>query len=247
MFTAEYREGLRETLIAAARQDDRICGAAVTGSAAAGREDRWSDIDLALAVAAEADAEQVVADWTARMYREHGAVDHLDVWRAGTLFRVFLLADSLQVDLAFWPAGEFGATSPTFRLVFGTANERAHTPEPEPKELIGTAWLYALHARSSLARGRVLQADYMISNLRNQVLALACVRHGVQAHNGRGLDDLPEGYRALTAAMLPVSLEAGELSRAFRATTATLLDEAGHVDAALAARLTPPVRLLSGV
>lgn len=246
MFTIEYRAGLREALIAAARQDDRICGAAVTGSVAAGREDRWSDIDLAFAVAEEFDADQVVADWTARMYQDHVAVYHVDLWRGGTRFRVFLLADSLQVDLAFWPAAEFGATSPTFTLLFGTANERAYTPEPDPHELIGTACLYALHARSSLARGRVLEADHMISNLRNHVLALACVRHGVQAHNGRGVDDLPASYRALTVGMLPASLEVAELSRAFHATTATLLDEVQQMDADLAARLRPPVRLLSG-
>ena len=51
----------------------------------AGREEvgglRWSDIDLALSVAAGADTGPVVADWTGRMYREGGAVHHLDVYR----------------------------------------------------------------------------------------------------------------------------------------------------------------------
>ena len=66
---------------------------------------------------------------------------------------MFLLPDTLQVDLAFVPATEFRALSPTFRLVFGEAGEPRHLPTPSDGDLIGLAWLYALHARSSIARG----------------------------------------------------------------------------------------------
>jgi len=104
-------------------------------------------------VAADAEFSEVLADWTERMYREHAAVHHVDVTRGATLYRVFLLADTLQVDLAFWSAAEFGATAPTFRLLFGTANEPQMSPAPLATELIGMGWLYALHARSSIARG----------------------------------------------------------------------------------------------
>src|SRR5437868_1537159 len=102
MFTPEDREQLRKTLIAAARTDARIAGAALTGSAALDAEDKWSDIDLAFGVAADADYNGVVADWTERMYRDHGTVHHVDVNVGNVLFRVFFLANTLQVDLAFW-------------------------------------------------------------------------------------------------------------------------------------------------
>jgi predicted nucleotidyltransferase len=88
MFTPEDRTRLRDALIAAARADPRITGAALTGSAAAGAEDRWSGIDLALSVAGAADHGRVVADWTEHMYREGGAVHHVDVHLGDTLFRV---------------------------------------------------------------------------------------------------------------------------------------------------------------
>src|SRR5437763_1986279 len=169
MFTPEERTGLRDALVAAARADPRITAAALTGSAAAGAEDRWSDIDLALSVAADADRGRVVADWTDRVYREGGAVHHLDVYLGDTLFRVFLLADTLQVDIAFWPEAEFGAYGPSFRLLFGTANERPHRPPPDAAGLIGVGWLYALHARSSIERGRAWQAGYMGSGMRGPV------------------------------------------------------------------------------
>jgi len=246
MFTPEDRTRLRDALTAAARADPRITGAALTGSAAVGAEDRWSDIDLALAVAGGADPGRVVADWTERLYREGGAVHHLDVYLGDTLFRVFLLANTLQVDLAFWPAAEFGAIGPTFRLLFGTANERPARPPPAAAGLIGMGWLYALHARSSIARGRAWQAEYMVSGMRDQVLALACLRHGAPAVEGRGSDTLPPEATAAVAAGLVRSLDAAELRRAFGVVTEALIAEVERADAGLAGRLAAPLRELTG-
>lgn len=240
MFTPESRLSLREEFIAIARADPRISAAAITGSGALSREDRWSDIDLALAVTDDA----VVGDWTERMYTEHGAVHHLDVHRGATLFRVFLLVSTLQVDVAFWAPDEFGAIAPTFRLVFGTANELPHVRPPEPEQLIGTAWLYALHARSSIERGRVWSAEYMISNMRDNVVSLVCLRHGVPAVQGRGVDDLPPDVASAFTGTLVRSPDTGELRRAFSAATDLLVAEVEHVDQELARRLVPTLDLL---
>jgi hypothetical protein len=100
------------------------------------------------------------------------------------------------------------------------------------------AWLHALHARSSLARRRVWQAEYMISGVRDHVLALACLRHGSRAVQARGIDDLPPEVTAAVAGALVSSLDPGELARAFRAATAALLAEIGQVDDGLARRLS---------
>lgn len=254
MFTPEERTRLRDALVARARADERITGAALTGSASRDAEDRWSDIDLALGVAAGADLGPVMADWTAVLYREHGALDHLDVVSGAVVYRVFLLASTLQVDIAFAPEGEFGPRAPTFRLLFGRVGDQlaaaAGTTEAEAAgrtaELTGMAWLYALHARSSLARGRLWQAEYMISGVRDHALALACVRYGVPAVQGRGMDQLPAEVTAGFAAALVRSVDGAELERAFRAVTESLIAEIGLADAALAVRLTRVLRELAG-
>jgi hypothetical protein len=243
MFTPDERSRIRDALIAQARTDARITAAALTGSSSLGTEDRWSDIDLAFGIAAEADQGRLVADWTDRMYREHGAVHHVDVRWGNTLFRVFLLASTLQVDLAFWPAADFGAIAPTFRLLFGKANDRP-LPPPAAGELIGMAWLYALHARSSIARGRVWQAEYMLSGVRDHVLALACLRHGLPAVQGRGIDRLPPEATAPVAGALVRSLDTAELRRAFGIVMDALIDEMERTDTALANRLADPLRKL---
>ena len=240
-YTVAQRSDLRDVLIAAARADARISGAALTGSAAVGAEDEWSDIDLSLGLAAGVDQNAVLADWTAVMYADHEAVHHTDVWSRGTVYRVFLLASTLQVDIAFAPADEFGALGPTFQLLFGEAVEQPAWGTPSPVELIGTGWLYA----SSIARGKLWQAEYMISGIRDRVLMLMCMRHGVPHSQGRGLHLLPDATTAAVEPTLVRSLEPAELVRAFRASVDVLLAEVSVVDADLAVRLALPLRALT--
>jgi hypothetical protein len=242
MYTADDRDALRRQLVEVARSDDRITGAALTGSAVPGREDRWSDIDLAFGVRAGVDTASVVADWSARMYRGHDAVHHLDVVVGSWTYRVFLLRNGLQVDLAFAPASEFGARAPTFRLLFGEAAELPPAPKPSPAHLIGMAWLYCLHVRSCLARRKYWQAEYMLSTARDQVLALACLRHGLPTSEGRGMDALPAAVKQRLERAFAAGPQPASIARAFPVVIEALLDEAVEVDASLAERLAPVVR-----
>jgi hypothetical protein len=237
VFTSQRREQIRGELVAAAKADARISGAAHLGSAALGQLDRWSDIDLALGLAANADLNQVLVDWTTRLYRDHAAVANYDVRRGDILYRVFLLDNTLQVDLSFWPSSELRAVGPKFSLIFGAAGEPIPAPVPDTKDLIGMAWLYALHVRSSIARSRLLQAEYMLSGMRDNVLALMCQRQGIAAVQGRGLDDLAEEQKARAAECLARSLEPVELKRAFRLTVDALLEEVRCTDSSLATKL----------
>jgi len=237
LFTSQIREQIRGELVAAAKADSRICGAAHLGSAALGQLDRWSDIDLALCLCADADLNQVLIDWTTRLYRDHSAITNYDVRRSDILYRVFLLDNTLQVDLSFWPTNELRAVGPKFSLIFGAAREQISAPVPDSKDLIGMAWLYALHVRSSLARSRLLQAEYMLSGVRDNVLALMCKRLGIAAVHGRGLDDLAEEQKVRAAECMARSLEPVELKRAFRVTVGALLEEVRWADSGLATKL----------
>jgi hypothetical protein len=250
IFTPDDRERLRDKLVAAAQHDANLCGAAHTGSAASSQLDRWSDIDLALCLKPTASYDQVVAEWTDRLYQRHDAVAHMDVMRGPTLFRVFLLKNTLQVDVAFWRAEDFGAIGPNFRLIFSREGGESKPPHPEaqsnPQVLVGMAWLYALHVRSSLARGRVLQTDYMLSGMRNHVFELTCLRCGVIAKQGRGLDDLPAAEREIAAQCIPRSLDPAELKRAFQNTMDALAREIQHVDRELERKLTGVLQNIAG-
>jgi hypothetical protein len=245
MFTPEERSRLRSQLLEHASSDTRISAAAITGSVAAEREDEWSDIDLAFSVTDAADLANVLADWTTHIYGQHQALHHMDVRSGAWIYRVFLFPDTLQVDLAFVPASEFRALAPSFRLVFGTAHEPRHGPPPPPSDIIGLGWLYALHARSSIARRKLWQAEYMVSGIRDNALALACVRHGLAAVHGRGIDQLPATVTAPFEDSLIRQMEPGELLRAFRVAIKVLLGEIRAADAELAQRLQPALTHLA--
>jgi hypothetical protein len=237
MFTPEARQRLRSELLENARSDRRITGGAITGSAAASHEDRWSDIDLAFAVGNASEMPNVLSDWTARMYDQHLAVHHLDVASGPWIYRAFLLPDGLQVDLAFVHSGEFRALAPSFQLIFGNAAEARHRQPRDTVEVIGYGWLYALHARGSLARRKLWQAEYMISGIRDTALALACLRHNVPAVEGRGVDLLPATVLAPLEGALVTHLSTDELFRAFDVAVQGLLTEIRLVDDDLAQRL----------
>jgi predicted nucleotidyltransferase len=231
--------------VAAARHDKRITGAAVTGSAARDAEDRWSDLDIAFGIGDAALIPETLSAWTDRMYREHSALHHVDVVIGATVYRVFLLANTLQVDLAFSPASEFGARAPTFRLLFGKSVDMPHVPPPAAAQLIGMAWLHALHARSCIERGKPWQAEYMISGVRDHALALACLRHNLPAVQGRGMDRLPQEVKVRFEGAFVRTLEPEELRRAFVAAIDGLLSEIRRDDHDLATRLEAPLRQLT--
>ena len=157
---------------------------------------------------------------------------------------MFLLPGPLQVDLAFTPAAEFRALAPSFRLVVGKANEPAHTPPPSTEVLVGLAWLYALHARTSIARGKLWQAVYMINGVRDHALMLASVRHGLPTAHARGVHELPAEVTALFDASLVRELYSAELARAFSVAVVGLLQEIRHAEPKLAVLLEQPLQQL---
>lgn len=247
MFRVEDRNRIRDRVLELAASDARVVAGAVVGSLALSEGDRWSDLDLTFAVADGVSVLDVLGDWTRALQGEFDAIHLFDLPAGASLYRVFLFPGSLQVDLSFTPASAFGATGPKFKLLFGNAVEKPFTPEQSPRELFGYAVHHALRARFCLLRGRVWQAEYWISGVRDYALALACLRHTLPSRNGRGYDDLPADVRASFAEALARSLEPDELLRALGVAIAGLLDEAGRSPdlRAMAAATEPRLRELT--
>ena len=226
MFDVGEREGLRARLVDAARQDPHIDAAALLGSAAAGTEDRWSDIDLALLLSPGVQPAAVADEWTEHLQQEETVVDHLDIHASGALYRVFLLASTLQVDLSFWPHGGFVTGGAPVQLLFGQqADPETPAVDEDPMNHVQMAWLYALHVRSALARGRSWQAVWMLEGIRNRLISLYCRRHDLPTHEGRGVDALPGPVRAELSTTLAPTTDHGDLCHIFRVLVSLLLAE----------------------
>ena len=105
---------------------------------------------------------------------------------------------------------------------------------------------HAARARFSIERGGSWQAEHWISGTRDQALALACRRQGLQSAYGRGFDHLPAELLAKLDPALVGSLERRELLRALGAAVEGLLQEAEETRS-LADRLAPQLRALTAV
>jgi hypothetical protein len=245
VFTSDDRDAVRRRLLGLAEKDPRITGAAVTGSGADGQEDRWSDVDLFFGVADHAALDAVVSDWSGYLYGELGALHHFELKVPAAVYRAFLLPSCLEVDLGFTPADQFGPAGPQFRAVFGEAAKTSPAPLPDPGHLIGLAWHHVLHARGCIERDKPWQAEYWISGIRDQTLALACLRLGAPAHYAKGADALPAAVTGGLEDALVRSLAPEELRRALRVAATRLLLELAATDADQAQRLERPIRELA--
>jgi predicted nucleotidyltransferase len=237
VFTRDERERVRRRLLELAEADPGVLGAAVTGSHVLGTEDEWSDIDLAFSIGGDVPA--ALERWRRLLYADFRALHHWDLPWGSSVYRVFLLPEWLEVDIAFTPAADFGARGPNWRTVFGeTVDVPPNAPVPRD-ELIGLGWHHVLHARACLARGKPWQAEWLISALRDHVLALGCLRLGLITRFGKGADRLPAELTEPVEAALVRSLDEAELRRALAAATASFRRELQRHDAELAERLSP--------
>lgn len=244
VFDAGERERVRERLLLLAGVDPAVVGAAMTGSEAVGAADRWSDLDLAFAV--DGEPGPVLERWTATLYEDFSARHHWDLPSGSTIYRVFLLPGWLEIDIAFTPAGEFGPLGPAWRTVFGPTVPLRQGDPPGHDHLVGLAWHHALHARTSIERSRYWQAEYWISAVRDQVIALACLRLGHPTAHAKGAHLLPQNLTAELHQTLIRSLDDTELRRALAAVLTALARELERTDRALSARLEPMLAELAG-
>jgi hypothetical protein len=246
VFDVVFRDEVENFLIRLAEVDERITAAAVVGSRAHTEGDRWSDIDLTFAVADAVEPVGLLDEWAASLRAQFDGTALFDLAAGPITYRVFLLPGALQVDLSVTPTSQFAPRGDTFRLLFGAAKDPVATGPRDSTQTFGHAVHHAVRARVCIERGRTIQAEYWISSLRNEALALASRRAGVQDWHARGAHLLPTETRERFADALVRSIDRAELSRALEVAIGLLID---HSDQAptLAARVENHLRAIAGL
>jgi len=242
VFTVEQRNALRGRMLRLAEEDERVVAAAAVGSLAVGSGDRFSDLDLTFGIADGVPVDDVLDRWTRTLTEELDAVQLADLEAGPTIYRVFLLPDSLQFDLSMTSATEFRPAGPKFQLLFGeTAADESQAPRRPPGglfiptpavagDIFGWGVIYALHARACIERGRVWQAEHYVDAVRDHALSLACLQRGLPAVQARGYDELPPETLAGFDRTHVASLERDALRRVLAATVLALLDGGAEAD-----------------
>jgi hypothetical protein len=244
VFTIEERDRVRARILEMAEADARVVAGAEIGALALDGGDRWSDLDLTFGVAHGATVDAVLEDWTPQIAREFDAAHLFDLPFRTSIYRVFLLPGNLQVDLSFTPERDFGSRGSRFKLLFGQAADQDAPQRPSAHHVFGLGVHHAVRARICVERGRLWQAEYWISALRDEGLTLACLARGLEASYGRGFDQLPARALAQASGALVRSLERDELLRALRSAIDLLLEEADEVREQ-ATELAPQLRDLA--
>jgi hypothetical protein len=179
----------------------------------------------------------VLEDWTRLLAERFDALPLVDLERAPTIYRVFLLPEALQFDLSMTPAARFRPAGPKFRLLFGeTVPDRAEGGKARAGDLFistpavlsdvfGWGVIYALHARACIERGRVWQAEHYVGAVRDHAFALACMRERVTVAQARGYDDLSANTLERFASSHVGGTERSSLRSALSASVSALLDE----------------------
>jgi hypothetical protein len=244
MFSISYRNQVRDHVLRRAGTDARVVSGAVVGSLANSDGDQWSDLDLTFGVADGVPIAEVLEQFTGEIVDQFDATRLFDLPAGPAIYRVFLLPGCLQFDLSFAPASEFGALGPEFKLLFGRAVERPHVAPPQAAQLFGYAVHHAVRARFCIERGRLWQAEYWVSAVRDYALSLACRRRGLPAHYGRGFDGLPQGVLDAAMDALTACLNRNDLLRALNRAIQLLIAEADEVRE-LASRVQPQLEELA--
>ncbi|HST06370.1 MAG TPA: hypothetical protein VLQ48_16785 [Chloroflexia bacterium] len=239
MFSEEQRNQVRDCVLNMARSDPRVTAGALTGSAAASREDEWSDVDVAFGIAEGHSVAAVLDDWTRELERELGVLHYWDLPSGSSIYRVFLLPTGMEIDIGVTPGQDFGARGPAFRKLFGTTGEPLPSTPPDAQHIVGLGWHHIFHARSSIERGKLWRAEYWIGQVREKTLTLACLRFGKDAYHGRGIDSLPDAVKVPLEGTLVCALEVGELRRCLRVATLCFISELDALDPELFGRLEP--------
>lgn len=242
MFTTEAREELRDRVVEMARKDQRVVAAAEVGSLALGEGDRLSDIDLSFAVDDAVGLAEILGDWSSTLSEELGGVALFDLTVGPTVYRVFMFADCLQLDVSFTSAREFAPSSPKFHLIFGAAGEMREAEPPGSAGLLGWALMWARHARVCMERGRLRQAEHAIFRMRESALDFACRRRDLPTGYGRGLEQLPPNVHDRFAVV--ASFEPDALKEALKTCVAGLSAECaeeGEIDQVMCERLSETI------
>jgi hypothetical protein len=238
VFTVEQRDALRDRVLRLAEKDERVVAGAVVGSLAVDSADRFSDVDITFGISEAVRVADVLDDWTRTLTDELDAVPLADLERGPTTYRVFLLPETLQLDISMTPAARFRPAGPRFRLLFGeTATDGSEGPTTPvagdlliatpsvPGDIFGWGVIYALHTRACIERGRVWQAEHYVGAVRDHALSLACLREGLPPAQARTYDDLSAETRARFESTHVGSLEPAALRAALAASVLELTRE----------------------
>ncbi|MCB9423329.1 MAG: hypothetical protein H6667_26275 [Ardenticatenaceae bacterium] len=238
-YTPEDRQYILDKLLHALKGDGRIAGVLVVGSGATGFKDDYSDIDLSVVMASEADVEPVFRDWDGKIQTLFPVVTRFETHYGPYLFLYgFLLDNILELDIGFLCLNNLVARRPQWQIAFDRSGQiqsimeaslvdKPEAPEPDRyQQALESIWHYIMHSAICLRRKQNWRAVYYLDMVRQQTIELAGLRLGLETKNYRQVDQFPADLLLSWQQSLPSDLSPGKIMRALQTATQCFFDEA---------------------
>lgn len=239
---AARRAELLQRVSDALFQDQRVAGAVLVGSGAAGFRDDESDLDIVAPVDAGHDAALVFREWKGRIGQVVG--EHYQADTAATEAEHLLVVHCsglLELDLSFPPLAELTALAPRWRILWARSDavaRRLEQPAAAPSQAAELAYRWTLHravhrvtaAARALRRGNVWKAILQMDELRRFALQLACLELRGDTHVDAHTDALPPQVLGAFSASLPPSPDVDSVRRSLEACVEQLLAHTAALD-----------------
>ena len=250
-YTPEERQQILDALLDALKGDGCITGVLVVGSAAVGFQDDYSDIDLSVVMATEADVEPVFRDWDGKIQALFPVVTRFETHYGPNSFLYGFLLDSLlELDIGFLCLNNLVARRPYWQIVFDrsgqiqTIMEASLVSKPTTlksarcQQSLESIWHYIMHCAICLRREQNWRAVYYLDMVRQQTIELAGLRLGLETKNYRQVDQFPADLLLSWQQSLPSDLSPGKIMRALQTAVQCFFDEAAIWERRSGGRLT---------
>jgi hypothetical protein len=251
LFTEEERHDTLEALLGALRQDERLAGVILVGSAAEGFDDRFSDIDLTVVVADQYPVADIFSAWITRIAGLFPVVSSFEVNYAENMFLGgFLLDNFLELDIGFLSLRDLFAKRSRWQVAFDRSDQiegimraswekRSETGlEIEYRRLLDSIWHYISHVTISVARGHTWRALHYLEIVRTRAVEMACIGRGLDPHHFRPVHQLPSEFLDGLQETLLVDTSDEKIYRALEKAAALFFAECHAIDQILAKDLS---------
>ncbi|TDQ41160.1 nucleotidyltransferase domain-containing protein [Aureibacillus halotolerans] len=229
MFTESERAHTLSAYVAFAKEIDAVLGIALVGSGARGFRDSYSDIDL-LTVVKEPDDVSKVQPIVNRYFKQTQHIQFQktytheeDIW-----VTCYLFGNHLGVDLGLWSLKKLRATKPHWRILFDrddilSARLTATAPQKlSPSmttfidEALSMCWQFFRNAAVSIQRKDVIKARHDMDVLRQHVIDIICLSHGIQHDNNKVINTINDPLVKALKNTYETSFDKKGLSHALR-------------------------------
>lgn len=244
LYTTEDRKQVMETLVALLKADTRVAGAILVGSGAYGFRDRYSDIDLCVAVTNAEDVLSAFCEFGAMVAQQFSLFQHEESPRGhNSYLHVFLLENYLECDIGFVALENLRATRKHWHVVFDRSDQldqlmestwaETTIPKISPERYqskLNDIWYFIMHSAVAATRNEPWRALTLLEEVRRRTLDLRGIRDGCETKLAREVDGMSARFLHRLAESLPISLNSREILRALEVAVEMFFTEARELD-----------------